>query len=133
MFEESLDIMRWALAQQDRDGWLQHDDAALIAEIDGDFKRALDQYKYAEDYGANGKGAKGQAQGCGRGLSAKLEARLQLHAYLCSTACSITDIAIFPFIRQFAAVDEEWFQAGRLTLRSGSGLTGWWSRNYSPL
>ena len=104
VLEESLDIMHWALAQQDKDGWLQHDDAALIAENDGEFKRALDQYKYAED----------AAQKARHRLEAeiflrRLEARLQQHAYLCGATCSITDIAIFPFIRQFAAVDETWF------------------------
>ena len=44
VLEESLDIMRWALTQQDHDGWLQREDAALIAENVGGFKQALDRY-----------------------------------------------------------------------------------------
>ncbi len=104
VLEESLDIMRWALTQQDHDGWLQREDAALIAENDGGFKQALDRYKYAVDEVQQAK-----HRGAGEAFLQKLEARLQQHAYLCGASCSITDIAIFPFIRQFAAVDDAWF------------------------
>jgi glutathione S-transferase len=40
-----------------------------------------------------------------------LEARLADAPYLCGAARSLTDIALFPFIRQFAAIDPEWFAA----------------------
>ena len=47
----SLDIMRWALAQSDGDRWLARGDAGLNQRLvdtnDGDFKHALDRYKYA--------------------------------------------------------------------------------------
>jgi glutathione S-transferase len=105
VLEESLDIMRWALAQQDKDHWLAHYDTALINENDGDFKQALDHYKYAVDVLQ-----KAAHRMDGERFLQKLEARLQQHPYLCGAACSVTDIAIFPFIRQFAGADDEWFR-----------------------
>ena len=49
--DESLDIMRWALAQNDPESWLGHADAGMIAANDGPFKQALDRYKYPHRYG----------------------------------------------------------------------------------
>jgi glutathione S-transferase len=46
VIDQSLDIMRWALAQNDPEGWLQGEDAALIAANDGPFKHHLDRVKY---------------------------------------------------------------------------------------
>jgi glutathione S-transferase len=105
VLEESLDIMRWALAQRDTDRWLAHYDTALINENDGDFKQALDHYKYAVDLLQ-----KAMCRMDGERFLKKLETRLQQHPYLCGATCSVTDIAIFPFIRQFAGADDEWFQ-----------------------
>jgi glutathione S-transferase len=34
---------------------------------------------------------------------------LKAKKYLCGASVSIADMAIFPFIRQFAAVDKSWF------------------------
>ena len=53
MLDESLDIMRWALAKRDPEGWLTRDDAALIAMNDGPFKHDLDRFKYPERHGAD--------------------------------------------------------------------------------
>ena len=53
VLEQSLDIINWALEQSDMDGWIVQDQAVqklsadLIATNDGDFKQALDKYKYA--------------------------------------------------------------------------------------
>lgn len=104
VLEESLDIMQWALAQHDPDNWLQGHHAGLIEENDDSFKQASDQYKYA----ASEKSAK-KHRTEGEVFLAKLEDRLKQHSHLCGNSLSITDIAIFPFIRQFAAVDEAWF------------------------
>lgn len=104
VLEESLDIMQWALTQHDPDNWLQGNDTSLIEENDNSFKRASDQYKYA----TSGKSAK-TYRAAGEVFLAKLENRLKQHPYLCEDCCSFTDIAIFPFIRQLAAVDEVWF------------------------
>jgi len=54
VLEESLDIMRWALNANDPQQWLDglKDPVAqdLLARNDGDFKKALDAYKYASRF-----------------------------------------------------------------------------------
>ena len=51
-FDESLDIMRWALDQSDPHGLLKMPSIGetLIAQNDGPFKTALDHTKYATRY-----------------------------------------------------------------------------------
>ena len=113
VIEESLDIMRWALSQNDPDDWQRQGESAteiteLIAENDGSFKRALDRYKYALRFPENPPElyrAEGEV------FLSKLEQRLKRHAYLLGESPCMADIAIFPFIRQFAGVDSEWFEA----------------------
>ncbi len=105
VLEESLDIMDWALAENDPDHWLQAKDSGLIEENDDNFKPASDQYKYS----VSGKSAKTYRTE-GEVFLAKLEHRLKAKRHLCGDNLSFTDIAIFPFIRQFAAVDEAWFE-----------------------
>ncbi|QDH34503.1 glutathione S-transferase [Porphyrobacter sp. YT40] len=108
VIDESLDIMRWALAQHDPEGWLAGEDAALISSNDGPFKHHLDRAKYPgryEEDGATDHRAEGLA------LLAPLEARLAQARHLCGEARTLTDIALLPFIRQFAAIDPAWFAA----------------------
>jgi glutathione S-transferase len=107
VIDESLNIMRWALAQDDPEGWLAGEDAALIAANDGPFKHHLDRSKYPGRYAADG------VDHCAAALAllAPLEARLASSAQLCGERRSLTDIALFPFIRQFAAIDPAWFAA----------------------
>lgn len=116
--EESFDIMLWALSQRDTYQWLDSkgelpvEQAALVAQCDHEFKTHLDHYKYADrlpekpakDYRAQGEN-----------FLQQLEDRLQTNRnqtggqYLFGTEISLADIAIFPFIRQFAHVDKDWF------------------------
>lgn len=109
VLEQSLDIMHWALQQQDPQGWLAVDVStamALIARNDSEFKRALDRYKYPERYPEHPPlFYRQQAEG----FLNTLETTLTQHAYLIGPSASIADVAIFPFIRQFAAVDAAWF------------------------
>lgn len=109
VIEQSLDIMRWALAQQDPQGWLQAAPEAVDALIslnDGAFKHALDRYKYPERYPALSQ-LEYRAQG--EGFLQTLETALTQHAFLLGEQVSLADVAIFPFIRQFVAVDAAWF------------------------
>jgi len=110
VIDESLDIMRWALRRNDPEDWLEGDDAGLIAANDGPFKQHLDRYKYPERHEAD------PVEHRVRGLDvlAALETRLEMHAWLCGDRQSITDAAIMPFVRQFAAVDRDWFGAQSL-------------------
>jgi glutathione S-transferase len=107
VIDESLDIMRWALARSDPERWLADaaDGEALIAANDGPFKHHLDRYKYPDRHGSDPIMHRSAATV----LLEALETRLDMAAYLCGSACSLADIAIMPFVRQFAAVDPAWF------------------------
>jgi glutathione S-transferase len=109
VIEESIDIMRWALAQHDPDGWLEvnADEAAtLIRTNDAEFKHALDRYKYPNRYPER---SATEYRGEGERFLAQLETRLSNQPFLSGSQIRWVDAAIFPFIRQFAAVDPAWF------------------------
>lgn len=108
VIDESLAIMRWALGRSDPEGWLAGDDAALIAANDGPFKHHLDRAKYPGRYEEDGATDHRVAA---LALLAPLEARLAQAPFLCGAARSLTDMALFPFVRQFAAIDPDWFAA----------------------
>ncbi len=109
VLEQSLDIMHWALQQHDPSRWLDIDrdnSQALISENDGAFKQALDKYKYASRFPEQSAASyRSQAEV----FLCKLELALQERPFLSGAHLSLTDVAIFPFIRQFAAVDADWF------------------------
>lgn len=111
VIDESWDIMLWALQNHDPYGWLGAGDdtstqAAHLVEInDGAFKRALDQYKYAD-----AASSRTQYRTQGEVFLQQLETRLQAHACLLGASFSIADAAILPFVRQFAGVDADWFE-----------------------
>lgn len=105
VIDESLAIMRWALAQHDSEGWLAGDDAALIAANDGPFKHHLDRAKYPTRFAADTIDHRAAALA----LLAPLEARLEAAPYLGGAMRGLTDIALFPFVRQFAHIDRAWF------------------------
>jgi len=107
VIDESLNILRWALAQNDPEGWLAGDDAGLIAASDGPFKHHLDRYKYPDRHGSDPL----EHRAAGLAILDSLDQRLSARAQLCGDARSLADIALFPFIRQFAATDQTWFDA----------------------
>jgi len=109
VLEQSLDIMHWALAQNDPQGWLNAEPEAVNALItinDGDFKKALDRYKYPDRYPEHTQAFYREQ---GEEFLQRLETALVQHDYLLGDKPTMADVAIFPFIRQFAAVDAEWF------------------------
>ena len=120
VIDESLDIMRWALSRSDPEGWLGGDDAALIATNDGAFKHHLDRYKYPERHDTD----PAEHRAACLGILAELETRLRGAGYLCGDRRSLTDAAIVPFVRQFAAVDRGWFAAQPLP-EVQRWLSGW--------
>jgi glutathione S-transferase len=105
VIDESLDIMRWALTCRDPEGWLMRDDPALVAINDGPFKHELDRYKYSERYCADPIVHRDK----GLEFIRDIDRRLIAAGQLCGQARGLADAAIMPFIRQFAAVDREWF------------------------
>lgn len=106
VLEESLDIMRHALAQNDPERWLDRGDPALVAANDGPFKHHLDRYKYATRYEDPDPDRHRDAA---VEILADLDQRLAASTYLCGDERGFADIAIFPFIRQFANHDREQF------------------------
>lgn len=114
VIDQSLDIMLWALRRNDPAGWLAPthgtlaDMLALVDECDGDFKPALDGYKYPQRQpGSDAEAQRAQ----GALFLARLEARLQATACLHGDRAALADAAIAPFVRQFAQVDAAWFDA----------------------
>ena len=107
--DESLDIMSWALSENDPKDWLlaqnQTEINRLIAQNDGDFKWALDRYKYADRHEHSEEYYRKKAEV----FLHTLEQQLQSSDFLMGDSISLADAAIFPFIRQFAHVDKEWF------------------------
>ncbi|MGF6090795.1 glutathione S-transferase [Pseudomonas sp. 18173] len=113
VIDESLDIMRWALAQNDPQDWLlkaDPDAAAQIAPLlehnDQVFKVHLNRYKYAERYPEQPMEV---YRAEGEVFLQRLEALLEGRDYLLASHPSLADIALMPFVRQFAHVDREWF------------------------
>jgi glutathione S-transferase len=116
VLEQSLDIMRWALAQNDPELWLDTDPEMtrqtqeLIAQNDGPFKGYLDRYKYAERFPEH---PASHYRDQGEAILAQLDTRIAAHGFLCGPTARLADMAIFPFVRQFVAVDPAWFYASQ--------------------
>lgn len=107
VIDESLDIMKWALAQNDPDGWLDMPQGGdtLIAEADGPFKHALDRTKYANRYPDIDPLI---ARNAASGFLLRLDGQIDSWLFAKPT---LADFAILPFIRQFAFIDKTWFDA----------------------
>ncbi|WP_422345238.1 glutathione S-transferase [Parasphingorhabdus sp.] len=119
VIDESLAIMQWALDRNDPAEWLDDAQAGadLIAEADSDFKDNLDRYKYPTRYDDVDPMAHRSA---GLAFLEKLEKPLAAQGQLLGTQPRLADFAIFPFIRQFANNDRNWFDAQPLP-----GLQKW--------
>ena len=109
VIDESLGIMLWALEQSDPTHWLPSSWAisqSLIDENDGGFKSNLDRYKYPQRYPA---GNSIEARDKGLMFLHQLNTQLDGNTYLLGQQVSFADIAIFPFVRQFANTNAVWF------------------------
>jgi glutathione S-transferase len=113
VIDESLDVMIHALKQNDPEGLLDAEKASLdemlslIKTFDGPFKTALDRYKYANRH--DNVDVDEERQKASEYLM-ELEALLVSgNDYLFGSRISLADLAIFPFVRQFANVDKDWF------------------------
>lgn len=114
VIEQSLDIMQWALAQNDPDNWRQQGNPAaqqliaeLIEENDLRFKVQLDRYKYAIRYPEH---SMEHYRALGEVFLARLEGLLEQSDCLTGAGLSLADVALAPFVRQFAHVDHGWFE-----------------------
>ena len=80
--------------------------AALIEENDQSFKLQLNRYKYAERYPEQ---PMEHYRSEGEVFLRKLDGLLQRQDFLLAAHPSLADMALLPFIRQFAHVDRDWF------------------------
>lgn len=116
VIEQSLDIMRWACAQHDPDGWLTQAGGTAAQEWlhlnDGPFKVLLDRYKYADRHPE--KSAQAWRDDALALMLQPMEQALQGGPYLMGAKLSLVDMALMPFIRQFAQVDPSWFDQAAL-------------------
>lgn len=113
VLEQSWDIMGWALAPADADGFWQRaqttENLALLGLNDGEFKHHLDRYKYPDRYPDETADRSQHRERAVATLLLPLQQRLHEQAYLGGASPCASDLAIFPFIRQFAAVQPDWF------------------------
>jgi glutathione S-transferase len=111
VIDESLDIIFWALQQSDPDNWINtnHLDEinSLIKLNDNIFKIHLDHYKYSDRFPQQSHLSYREK---GEIFLQQLEGRLNTHNFLMGSGPCLADIALFPFIRQFAYVDIQWFE-----------------------
>ncbi|RSC26746.1 glutathione S-transferase [Pseudomonas putida] len=128
VLEESLDIMRWALAQDDPQDWRLLADPlaagrgeALIARNDRDFKAQVNLYKYAERYPEHSREHYRQQA---EAWLAELEGLLENRPFLLADHPSLADAALLPLLRQFAGVEPQWFAEAAYP-RVRSWLQGW--------
>ena len=115
VLEQSMDIMQWAFAQTgDSEGWWARAQTSVNQQLwsvcDVDFKRHLDCYKYPQR-DSDALGVEHHASQAVAVLLEPLEAQLKDQPQLGGVTPCAADIGIFPFVRQFAAVNPEWFEA----------------------
>jgi glutathione S-transferase len=137
VIDESLDIMLWALGGSDPGNLLRAetlDDAetlnitegvnsadtkndikpstrltdilSLVNQFDHEFKSCLEAYKCAKRY--HETNLQDCRQACEEHIE-NLEQRLNTHKYFIDEHESMADIALLPFIRQFARIERHWY------------------------
>ncbi|WP_439586369.1 glutathione S-transferase [Hydrogenophaga sp.] len=111
VLEQSLDIVQWAFGVNDPQHWWMRaqstDNLDLLRACDGRFKHHLDRYKYPERFDEADRAQHRDA--AMDALLKPLDVHLQHSAQLGGEIPCATDIAVFPFVRQFAAVEPAWF------------------------
>ncbi len=128
VLEQSLDIVRWAFAcTGDAQGWWARAQAPALQDLqaacDGPFKHHLDRTKYPERF-ADAQGRDYHRAQAVEVLLRALEERLAAAPQLGGELPCATDIGIFPFVRQFAAIDPAWWAAQPLPSVQ-AWLSGW--------
>lgn len=111
VLEQSWDIMQWALTKNGTDGWWVKaqtpENLEWLSRNDGVFKSHLDRYKYPERYENPDRNS--HREEALQTFLLPLSARLEQTGFLGGELPCATDIAIFPFVRQFAAIELTWF------------------------
>ena len=110
VIDESRDIIIWAVEQRDPNGWHPYlEEMKELVEInDHQFKTHLDKYKYSS---RNPDLSNDEHRENGDFFLQLLNEKLKDRDFLSADEQTVTDIAIFPFIRQFAFVDKDYFDS----------------------
>lgn len=114
VIDQSWDIVRWALGQNDPENWSGADNAALesaqelVEQNDGDFSSYAYYYQCANDNPErNAQDDRAKAEPFAR----ELENRLIDRPCLNGMDLGVADMAVFPFVQDFCGVDTDWFSA----------------------
>ena len=113
VLEESLDIINWALNINDPHNWLAkgkleyQEIIKLLDNLENKFKTNLDKYKYPSRFPGVDQYLYRDKNLC---FLKKLNSYLENNKSLNCEYLTLLDYAIFPFIRQFRNVDQEWFE-----------------------
>ncbi len=128
VIEESLDIMLWALRETDPNDLLHGQKESVLSTMlslinlfDTDFKTCLEEYKCAKRYQEDNLI---QCRVVCEQYIQSLEQRLTEHTFLMSDKESLADIALIPFIRQFARIERQWY------LQSAYPMVRQWLNRY---
>lgn len=108
VIDESIDVMFWAMTQNDPDGWLKapkEETEAFVKECDTVFAMAVTRYKYPDRYDITPEQGRDEAMA----YLAKIEEQLSKTGAVLGDSISLADIAILPLIRQFSKVESDWF------------------------
>jgi glutathione S-transferase len=120
VLDQSIDIMQWALRQNDPDKWFSDmnnpESDILIERNDAFFKQALDRFKYPSRYPNI---QSDDAIKMGLEILNNIDTRLKNNNLTLGDNMQFAEIAIFPFIRQFASVDKNWFDTLPLNPNNG--------------
>ncbi|MCZ6804933.1 MAG: glutathione S-transferase [Proteobacteria bacterium] len=117
IIDQSLKVIFWALEQNDPQDWLaanEEETRLLINDNDNEFKYYLDRYKYHVAYPEY---SQEHYRDKALPFLDTLEQRLDVNQgiALVDRRLTLADTAIFPFVRQFANVDLNWFQSSHYT------------------
>ena len=112
VLEESMDIVNWALNINDPHKWLakgkleNHAISKLLDDLENKFKPNLDKYKYPNRFSGVDQCLYRDKNLC---FLEKLNTYLKDNISLNCEHLTLLDYVIFPFVRQFRNVDQEWF------------------------
>jgi len=112
VIDESWDIIRWAIRQNDPENWFGENNAALelaeelVEKNDGEFGDASMYYKYSSDYPDRDRLQ--DRSDCESFLD-ELENRLSKQSFSYANEISVADIPIFPAVSGFSKIEPEWF------------------------
>ncbi len=133
VIDESLDVMLWALQASDPQDLLHSAQPemltqmlTLINDFDVEFKQRIEAYKCSKRYHETNLT---ECRNACEEYIIRLEQRLTQHEFLMSERESLVDIALLPFIRQFARIERQWY------LQSPYPKLKQWLNNYlqSPM